>query len=285
MTIGRTVAGAPVIFGTLGDEREIDAVRTAIMAEAIPCVLSPERTARVAIALLRDAGAQHRLAATRNELSSAAERLTGPFDEAEAKSLLARYGITIPQGRTCKSRAEAHEFLRTNGGPVAVKILSHQIAHKTEVGGVILNVATVEQMDEALDRIDAIPVVGVRRYLIERLAAPGIEMIVGGIRDRTFGPLVLLGFGGTQAEALKDSATRLAPLDTRDVDEMLGELRAKSLLEGFRNFPPVNKKRLAEVVKIVARIMIEHPEILEIEINPLRISIGSEVALDALIST
>jgi acetyltransferase len=121
--------------------------------------------------------------------------------------------------------------------PVVVKIAADDIAHKTEAGGVFLNVRDEAELAEALAKIDRIPTATPGVVLIEEMAPPGVELIVGAVRDASWGPCVVVGLGGITAEAMADSSVRLAPLVPDDVDEMIDGLRGKRLLAGFRGFP------------------------------------------------
>lgn len=277
-------ANHPILFGTQGISDDLSPVARSMIAGNVPMFRSPERTARAAIALVRDARAQHRLSAKTPAVPPRRPRLTGPLNEAEAKALLTGYGIAVPKARACAIHAEAQAFLAANEGSVVVKVLSASVQHKTELGGVILNVRTAEQMEAALLKIDAIPLSGERGYFVEKMASQGIELIVAGIRDQSFGPIVTLGVGGVQAEAFKDTSSRLAPVLTTDVEEMIAELRSKVLLEGFRNNPAADFGNLARLVRTIGDMMLEHPEISELEINPLRITAEGEIALDALVN-
>jgi acyl-CoA synthetase (NDP forming) len=276
----------PVIFGTAGISGDIVEVGRKLLALGLPVLPSPERLGRVVVAFVQDAIGQYLLSVPMDsgEASGKASGFDGT-DEASAKAMLAGYGIAIPTSRVCASHVEARDFLRELGGRVVVKILAAEIAHKTEVGGVVVGVDSEDALDRALDKIDAIPTEGHKRYLIEQMATEGVELIVGAVRDETFGPIVMLGLGGVAAEAIKDSTTRLAPLRDEDALAMIEELRGKSLLEGFRGAPPVDKSEIARVLIAVSRALADHPDIKEIEINPLRATAGGVVALDALIIT
>jgi len=159
-------------------------------------------------ALLADARARHR-AVLDNAVRPVADLDIGggPYDEHDAKELLTRLGIATTARRVCTDRASAHEALDELGGSVAVKLLDATVHHKTEVGGVHLNVRTDADLDAALDALQAI---GATRFLIEAMAPSGVDLVVGTRRDPVFGPIVLLGLGGTTAEALADVCVRLA---------------------------------------------------------------------------
>jgi hypothetical protein len=111
----------------------------------------------------------------------------------------------------------------------------------------------------------------------------GVDLIVGGVRDASWGPCVAIGIGGVLAEAFGDTATRLAPLTDDDIAEMLGKLRGRALLDGFRHLPVCNRAAIAAAAIAVGRLLLEHPEVREVEINPLRVDARGALALDALV--
>jgi acetyltransferase len=275
----------PRVFGTMGLIGSIAPTLAALRAAGIAGFTSPERLALAGRVLAQDAAAQARL---RGEVvapapaSPAAPLSSGP-NEFEAKALLNSYGIATPVGRACASHAQALDAFAALPKPVAAKILSLEIAHKTEAGGVLLNLKTGDELRAALARLDAIPLTGARAYLVESMAAPGVELIVGAVRDASFGPCVMLGLGGTAAEALKDTAVRLAPLVRADAQEMIGALRGKALLEGWRGAPACDQGAVERLLVSVSRLMHEHPEIAELDINPVRAYADGVLALDALV--
>ena len=135
----------------------------------------------------------------------------------------------------------------------------------------------------ALDALDGIPLKGERRYLVEQMAGPGVELIAGAVRDPSFGPVVMVGLGGVAAEAMRDSAVRLAPITEFDALEMLDELRGKALLDGFRGAPAADRAAIAQVLVALSQLMLDAPGIAEIDVNPLRAGPAGAIALDALI--
>lgn len=277
------VRQSPLLFGTIGLEREISAIGRTLAAYGVPSFYGPERLAKAATALTRDAISQYRLSLRKPTPDAPAQPPVRGLDEAAAKQFLTGYGVRVPRSRICETREAALAFLDEIGGKVVVKILAADIAHKTDVGGVIVGVSSRSDLQAALDKIDHIPTASPRRYLIEEMVPEGVELIVGAVRDLTFGPMAMVGMGGVTAEILKDSANRLAPLDMADALAMLEELRGKALLEGYRGVPRVDKGEIASVLCAVSRALIEHPEINEIEINPLRATPEGPIALDALV--
>lgn len=277
--------GKPIVFGSLGIADDTRETRDELAAAGLPMVESPERLVLASAVLTIDAQARWRLDRQVKGLGNAAtaQRLDGPFDEDRAKTLLADYGIRSPRRTLCRSHAEAVSAFRSIGAPVAVKIAAVEIAHKTEAGGVHLNISDEASLERALDAIERIPTSGSKAILVEQMASIGVELIVGGVRDSSWGPCVAIGIGGILAEALADTEIRLAPLSTEDVAEMLESLRGRKLLDGFRHMPPCNRAAIAEAAIGIGRLLVDHPEIREVEINPLRVDARGALALDALI--
>jgi acetyltransferase len=269
----------PVVFAVGGCGEEVIAERRALLDAGIAVAADARGVAAATGALLADARARA------NDGESAVpvpvpSGITGAHDENEAKDLLGRLGIPTAARRVCADRASAHAALRELGGPVAVKILDASILHKTEIGGVHLNVRTPEELDAALDALDA---AGARRYLVEEMAPSGVDLVLGARRDAVFGPILLLGLGGTTAEALTDVAIRLAPLSPTEAAEMPDELAGRALLDGWRGGPVVDAKELGAVASALGHLLVANPGLDEIEINPLRLTRDGLVALDAVI--
>jgi acetyltransferase len=275
----------PLLFATTGLPDAVAPTLAALTAVGIPAFGSPERLATAARALAEDARLAWRVGRT-----AAIEPATlggavpePPYDEARAKALVAAYGIAVPAGVACGTHAEAHAAFAGLRKPVVAKILAAEVAHKTEAGGVKVGIASPAALEAALAELDAITLSGPRRYLIEEMAPAGVELIVGAVRDPGFGPVVLVGLGGTAAEALQDTAMRLAPLSEDDAFDMLDELRGGRLLDGWRGGPPADRRAIARAIVALGRILLEQPALAEIEINPLRVVPGGVLALDALI--
>ena len=201
-------------------------------------------------------------------------------DEHRAKTLLDRLGITTPARRACCDHTEAGAALDELGGPVAVKILDADVLHKTDIGGVHLGIVNPTALDEALDRLDAI---GATRYLVEAMAPPGVDLVLGARRDPVFGPILLLGLGGTTAEALADVAIRLAPLAPDEAGEMPGELAGQALLDGWRGGPVLDAGELGRIAARLGDLLVANPDLDDIEINPLRLTSDGLIALDAVV--
>ncbi|HET9014514.1 MAG TPA: acetate--CoA ligase family protein [Thermomicrobiaceae bacterium] len=214
---------------------------------------------------------------------------SGGASESAGKELLRRYGIPVPAGGLAGGVDEALALARAVGYPVALKVEADGVAHKTEVGGVALGIASDERLRAEhaalLARIaPRLPDGALRGVRVERMASGLVELIVGGRNDPVFGPVVVAGLGGVLAEALGDVATRLAPVDAAEARRMLGGLRGAALLGPFRGRPAVDVAAAAEVIARVSRLLVELPEVRELDLNPVLVGAVGEgcVALDAL---
>jgi acetate---CoA ligase (ADP-forming) len=223
---------------------------------------------------------------------AAAARGRRALPERESLERLAAAGVAVTPFRAVPADADAvvEAWRELGGGPVALKLDVRGLAHKTEAGGVLLGLA-----DEGSIR-DAVPVLvdaarrvmvgadaGFRGLLVQPIAPDGVEIIVGGRRDAVFGPAVLVGLGGNLAEVLDDVVVLLAPVAADAVRARLGDLRGSALLRGVRGQPGVDMDALATLVSAVARHLVEHPEVLEIDLNPVIAGPGDAIAVDALV--
>ena len=202
-----------------------------------------------------------------------------------ADELLAVYGIPTAPIQLARSTDEAITLARRLGFPVALKIASPDILHKSDVGGVLLNVQDEEACRtgyaQILERAKAAqPGARIEGVHIQPQIPPGQEVIVGAVRDAQFGPLTMFGSGGVEVEGLKDVAFALAPLSQVEAESMMRKTWAGRKLKGFRNLPPADEEAVKDVLIKLSRLVMEHPEIAEIEINPLRVLGQGTVALD-----
>ncbi|MBF8270244.1 MAG: acyl-CoA synthetase [Gammaproteobacteria bacterium] len=276
----------PVIYGTAGESTDMRSTCAQLAAMNVAPFKSPERSARAMQALVEDAKNQYRIGRYGKQKSKSVtigKLPPGALDEAQGKRILKKIKIPVPRSIICHNRSEAKKAYAKLRKPVTVKILSAAILHKTEVGGVHLNIRDRKQFKAALKSIDKIPCPGQRAYLVEEMAGPGLDLIVGGLRDAVFGPTVLLGMGGTMAEALKDVSMRLAPLQPADAEEMIAELKASVLFDGWRGSPAINRQAVIDALLAVSDLLISNDQIQELDINPLRANNKGVLALDALI--
>jgi acyl-CoA synthetase (NDP forming) len=199
----------------------------------------------------------------------------------EARDLLAGAGVPFAEARRVVSSDEAIAAAAAIGFPVALKALG--LMHKSDAGGVVLGIGSAAELERALDELAAR--LAPPAFSVERTApvADGVELIVGCRRDPRFGPIVLVGLGGIFAEFLSDVAVALAPAEPDELEELLRALRGAALLEGARGRPPVDVPAAAGAAAALSRVAAEHPEIAEIEINPLLVTADGALGLDARI--
>jgi succinyl-CoA synthetase beta subunit len=214
----------------------------------------------------------------------------GNLTEAETKEILAAYGIAVPRGNLVKTAGEAAAAARRIGFPVALKVVSPEITHKTEVGGISLGLADEAQLRLAWDRMRLelaakLPAVVPEGFLVEEMLPVRLELIVGARNDPVFGPLLLLGPGGVLVELNRDLSLHFAPVSPARVVEMIGELKSAALFQGFRGSAAVDLNPLAEAVSRFSRLAADlRGSYREIEINPLALCAGGRVvAADALL--
>jgi len=201
--------------------------------------------------------------------------------EPDAKRILSLSGLDVPQF-TCTDRLnEAVEFAERIGYPVVAKVVSPQVVHKTESGGVMAGIENKIALAEAFHRFSGIE--GFRGVLVEE-SLSGVEMIVGSKVDYQFGPILLLGIGGTGVEIYKDATLRMAPIREKDVTSMLRSLRAHRLLEGYRGAEPINLEKLTRNLMAFSALIMELSEsVTSIDLNPVFCSPAGCVAADARI--
>lgn len=198
---------------------------------------------------------------------------------------LQSYGIVLPRSRVAATAQEAADAAAAIGFPVALKIRSADIVHKTEAGGVILNLANAQQVLDAADTLvktarAAHPKAKLEGFLVQQMVS-GIEAIVGAHADPLYGPLLLVGAGGTLVELIRDVAQRLLPVDADDVASMIDGLKLSRLLAGYRGRPPADRKALESTALALGRFYLDHrARIAEIEINPLIVRDAGAVGVD-----
>ncbi|MFD3486218.1 acetate--CoA ligase family protein [Streptomyces sp. NPDC058665] len=211
--------------------------------------------------------------------------------EDEGRALLAAAGVPVVPAGLVNSPAEAAAEAVRLGGPVAMKICSRAVAHKSDVGGVVLGVEGAEDAAAAYDSIVAtvtrhVPDADLRGVLVSPMREPGQELLVGVTVDPTFGPVLAVGLGGIWVEVLKDTSLRVLPVDAREVRRMLDELKGAALLRGARGSRAADIDALSEAIVAISRAALSvGPRLDTLEVNPLRIN-GSRVeALDVLVTT
>ncbi len=204
--------------------------------------------------------------------------------EHESKQVLASYHLPVTREELVSSPEELLEAAGHIGYPLVIKGCSAKIAHKTEKGLIRVDIRNDEEATTAFREISAaMNGASGGAILVQQLVKGQRELVVGLTRDAQFGPCVMFGLGGIFTEILKDTVFRVAPLEKQDALEMMQEIRASKILEEIRGMVPVDKDRLAEMLMTVGRIGIENDRIKEIDINPVIISGGKPVAVDALV--
>jgi acetyl-CoA synthetase (ADP-forming) len=207
--------------------------------------------------------------------------------EPEAKEILRAYGVPTAKGRLCTTLEEALAAAREIGYPLAMKIVSPQVLHKTEMGGVKVNISSDEALREAHQAMLAsvgsrVGQEAIRGVLVEAMAR-GHEVIIGASRDPQFGPLLMFGLGGIFVEILKDVSYRLAPIEPFEAQEMIREIKAYPLLAGARGGDPVDEGVLGAVLVRVSRLVDDFREIKELDLNPTFVEGSQVVVADARI--
>jgi acetyltransferase len=287
----------PVLGCFMGEHRINAAIDILAEQYGVPNFPFPERAARVFAAMrdyreMRDAPD-----ATLERFESNNAVVQGVFDkakaegrvtvgDAESREILKAYNLRIPQAELGRTAEEAVAIADRIGYPVVLKIASPDILHKTDVGGVKINIQNAAEVRDAFDLI----VYRAQRYVPgaliwgclvqEMLPKGGMEILVGMNRDPQFGPLVTFGMGGIYVEVLKDVTFRVAPFDRRAAMEMLGEIRAHKLIDGVRGQKPYDKEAIADALLRISQLVTDFPNIVELDINPLMVYEKGAVALD-----
>jgi acetyltransferase len=201
--------------------------------------------------------------------------------------ILQAYHLPDVPLRLATTPDEASKFAQELGFPIVLKIASPDIIHKSDIGGVMLNLVDSEAVSIAYEKIisntrAAYPNALITGVYVQRMLPPGQEIILGAIQDAQFGPMVMFGSGGVEVEGLKDVAFALAPVTDQDADWMLGNTWAGRRLLGFRNLPPADKQAVLDTIKHLGQLAADFPQLTEIEINPLRVFPSSQgvAALD-----
>jgi len=208
------------------------------------------------------------------------------LSEIEAKQLLESAGIPVSPARLAKTRDEAASMAGELGFPVVLKIVSPQVTHKSDVGGVALGLKNVEEVGAAFDRVvanakKAEPSATIDGVAVQRMERQGTEVIVGLTTDPQFGHVMMFGLGGVMVEILKDVAFRIVPINERDARQMIHEIKGYPVLEGFRGSEPADLGKLQELLLKVSAFAEAHPEVAELDLNPVFAYKDGAIAVDA----
>jgi acetyl-CoA synthetase (ADP-forming) len=194
--------------------------------------------------------------------------------EHEAKTICAEYGITVNRFSLAKNENEAAELAEQIGFPAVLKVVSPEIVHKSEAGGVKINLKDTDEVRGAYNTIienakkynSKANIVGV---LVQEMAPQGIETIIGAVKDPQFGQTLMFGLGGIFVELLKDVTFRVAPITEQDAAEMIVGVKAFPLLNGYRGSPPADVKAIVTQLVCVSHLVMDYPEIRELDLNPV----------------
>ncbi|HLA06309.1 MAG TPA: acetate--CoA ligase family protein, partial [Anaerolineales bacterium] len=274
----------PVVIALMGSTLVEKAFET-FTHSSIPTYRFPERAASALGALSRRAEFLATETQSHRELKKSPrlrDSVVNPED------LLAAYGIPIAPIKLGRSADEAMSIANKLGYPVVMKIASPDISHKSDVGGVMLNITDAQSLQsgytQILKRVKELkPDAQIEGVTVQRQIPQGQEVIVGMVRDPQFGPLMMFGSGGVEVEGLKDVAFALAPLNQAEAGKMIRKTWAGRKLQGFRHIPPADKDSVIDVLIKLSRLAMENESIEEIEINPLRVLSKGTVAVDVRI--
>ena len=212
------------------------------------------------------------------------------LSESEGYDLLRNYDIPVPNYRIVLTPFEAADAAEKIGFPVVMKIISPQIIHKSDAGGVIVGIGSRESASAAFERI----ITGAKKYrpdaeikgvIVEQQADPGLELIIGGKTDPAFGKILTFGMGGTLVELMKDVTLRILPLDEQTIREMIKEINGYPLIQGYRGMKPKDEEALVAAIMAINRFFEENADVIEFDINPLRLYEIGALAVDARIIT
>ncbi len=279
----------PVLCCFMGDEMVIGA-RKVLHSNGIPMFTFPESIGRMfgLMGRYRDWLAAEREispgGAVHQKPQSALAAEGNALGELETRPLLEAYGIPVVSGELARSAEEAVRVANGLGGPVVMKIVSPEILHKSDAGGIRVGVEGDAEVESAYHELitrvaENRPDARLEGVLIERMAPKGQEVIVGMRRDENFGPVVMFGLGGIYVELFADVAFRVAPVGRAEGVEMIRETKAFKLLNGYRGSPPADLDAVVDCIQRLSQLALDHPEIAEIEINPLRVMPAGQGAL------
>ncbi len=216
-------------------------------------------------------------------LSSARARGLASLSEDDSRQVLAAYGVPLVPSRRVGSLDEARAAARELGFPVALKGTGAQLAHKTEADVVRLSLRDEAELEAAYRDVEQKGGARLEGMLVQRMLRSEREFVAGLSRDPQFGPCVMFGLGGIFTEVLEDVTFRVAPIETRDAEEMMDEIKGAKLLGPFRGKPAVDRALLADLLVGLSRLGAELDQVAEVDINPILIDGDRPVAVDALV--
>ena len=216
-------------------------------------------------------------------IEEAIKRGAKTLSEYESKLLLAEYGIPVTSEKTVNAEDDAVAAASEIGYPVVLKGSGEEISHKTEFDLIALDLKNESNVREAYQKLTSNPKAPVKEVLVQQMVKGDRELVVGLNRDPQFGPCVMFGLGGIFTEILEDVTFRVAPLTRWDAMDAMDDIRGKKILDAFRGKPPVDREVLADILIAVGKIGLDHDQVNEIDINPLKVLDGKPIAVDALV--
>jgi acetyltransferase len=271
------------VIACMVGEQSIKEARRILHKNRVPMVIFPEIPGQILKAMVQyrecksgDGGASFAYLATdRKAVEDHLGKVQGlVLGEAETRPIMEAYGLNPVPGGVAKDEIAAAELTDEIGFPVAIKVISPQILHKSDAGGIALGLDTPEAVSYAIlkmkaDVVKAVPEAIIEGFLVEKMAPDGLEVIVGMRRDPAFGPVMMFGLGGVYVELFKDVGFGIAPLRPSDAREMIERTKAGQLLKGYRGSPVYDIDAVVEAIGRLSALALEFPIISEMEINPL----------------
>ena len=280
----------PVVVCIMGTSELAHMLHSEFLSNGVASFPSPERAIGALWALVQSqklrAGISPPEELRSDDRISWLKERNGFLLQLDASRLLAEYGIDSGRWIVASSKEDLAKAVRTIGFPLVCKLLSKDLIHKTEKNAVRLNVKSRAELASTFEELRALAAQSKLHFdgvLVQEMLEKGVEMILGSLRDPTFGPTVILGMGGVYTEVLKDFAMGVAPVDESEAADMIASLRMRTLLRGFRNLRKTDEAALAAVVAKFSRMLVENPSLKEAEINPLIAVGGRMVAVDSRI--
>jgi acetyl-CoA synthetase (ADP-forming) len=208
--------------------------------------------------------------------------------EPEAKTVCIEYGIPVTRFKVALTQDEAAKFADQIGYPVVLKIVSPDVLHKFDVGGVILDIKNSQEVKNGYNKIlknvkDHKPDAKIVGVLVQEMAPSATEVIVGATKDPQFGPALMFGLGGIFVEILKDVTFRIAPITESDAKEMITEVKGYPILKGYRGQPPADVDAIVKILMNTSRLVMDHMEIKELDLNPIMVYEKGAKTVDARI--
>jgi len=208
--------------------------------------------------------------------------------EIESKELLKQAGIAIVETKLAKTKKEAVSLSKKIGFPIVLKIASPDIIHKSDSGGVKVGLANITQVGNAYGEImssvkQRFPKAKIQGISVQKMARPGVEVIIGMSKDAQFGPVLMFGLGGILVEILKDVSFRIVPVTRKDAEEMIKEIKGYPLLQGYRGQEPADISSLEQLIVKASEFVEQNPQIKELDLNPIFAYKDGAVAVDARI--